>query len=170
MNGKVYIIVGARGSGKSTIIKNLIKNVDKDRLFCYDVQTEYGLGDFESLPDIDDFLTLMLPAKNSVIIYEEATAFFSNRGSNKAMRKHLIDARHRNNQIFLVFHSIRSIPLYIYDLSDYVYVLQTRDKFSFVESKHEVLLNAFKEVMNKPRTKYPYINFEFVDLSKPLEQ
>jgi predicted AAA+ superfamily ATPase len=117
MTGQVCIIVGARGNGKSHFTKKMIRDVHTDRLWVYDVQGEY-FNDDEPLPDIDDFLAAMEGKMETVQIYEEATVFFSNRGSNKVMRKILVGARHDRNLIVLIFHSIRSIPYYIYYLID----------------------------------------------------
>lgn len=149
--GKRFLIVGASGNGKSTILKKLIRPVHSNRLFVYDVQGEYF--EDEDLPDIDEFLVAMEKKTDTVQVYEEATIFFSNRGSNKLMRKILVSARHDRNVIFLVFHSIRSIPLYIYDLIDTIIVFNTNDNEDIVQSKHPTLLEAWRKVKGK---KYVY--------------
>lgn len=145
--GKAIIVVGATGSGKSTFVKRLIAPVDVDRLHVYDVNREYFPD--EPLPDIDDFLLSVSGVTESILIFEEATVFFSNRGSNKMMRKLLVGKRHSRNVVILLFHSVRAIPFYIFDLCNFVVLFHTNDEENIVREKFELLLPAFNEVKNK---------------------
>lgn len=166
MKGKVIIIVGARGSGKSTLAKRLVAYINNERLFCYDVQNEYGLNDFEKLPEISQFIQLSLTLKFSGIIFEEATAFFPKHSIPQDMKHLLINARHDKNIVILIFHSIRSIPPDIFDLVDYVYLLRTNDTESRVMRNYDVLFEAFQRIQAKPPSVYPNIMYEFVDIFK----
>lgn len=145
---KAAIIVGATGMGKSTLAKFLTKHVDKSRLIPYDVNGEYFPG--VPLPDIDEHLKTVAGLTDCTFIWEEATVFFSNRGSNKIMRKMLVGKRHDHNVHLLLFHSIRSIPFYIYDLINFAFIFHTSDDENLVASKHPKLLAAYKAVHNKP--------------------
>jgi DNA helicase HerA-like ATPase len=145
--GKALIIVGMTGSGKSTLVKKYIAPVARSRLWLHDVNGEY-FPDEPEIP-IDDFITVAAKLRESVIVFEEATIFFSNRGSNKIMRDILVRKRHRHNCIILVFHSIRSIPVYIFDLCNYVTLFRTNDTEDLVRTKNPLLLNAFEKVKNK---------------------
>lgn len=147
MGGVGIIVCGMTGSGKSTFVKQLISGVDVDRLLVYDVNAEYFPN--EPLPDISDFLKECIAAEETIQIFEEATVFFSNRGSNADMRRLLVAKRHQRNIIILLFHSIRSIPHYIYDLCNYVVLFRTNDNEQIVSGKHEVLLPAYNYVKNK---------------------
>lgn len=147
IGGKAFIIVGMTGSGKSTLVKNFIKNVDVSRLWINDINGEY----FPNRPYIstDKFLQDAIKLKRCVCIFEEATIFFSNRGNIKEMRELLVRKRWTENVIFMIFHSIRTIPHYIYDLCNAVYVFRTNDSRDLVSVKHEILLPAFDKVQNK---------------------
>lgn len=147
IGGKAFIIVGATGSGKSTLIKSLIKPVPLSCLHIYDVNAEYFPR--AELPRMEDFLKKAKTLKETVMIFEEATIFFSNRGSNKEMRELLVRKRHAQNCIILVFHSIRYIPFYIYDLCNLVFVFRTNDSDDLVISKHEILLKAHRKAQKK---------------------
>lgn len=167
----VIIIVGARGSGKSTIAKTLCSDVHPDRLYVYDVQGEYNTGDYDRLPSKDDFLTDVAGDRkkdipgvaDSFIIFEESTVFFSNRGRDEKLTDFLVAARHDRNCIVLLFHSIRTIPLYVLDMANYAYVLQTNDVADTIK-RHELLFPAWKRVMDRPRSQYPNITYELVEL------
>lgn len=165
------IIIGAPGEGKSTLTKQLIADVHSSRLFVYDVNAEYF--DDEELPELDDFLTACLLKKESVIIFEEATAFFDARRNDKKMIRLLIGKRHTHNIYILIFHDIRSVPYYIYNKCNYVYLFRTVDEKKDV--KHPRLLEAFKTVNYEPdkarQLKLLNGNFspyEIVDLNKRI--
>lgn len=151
LRGKVFIVVGARGNGKSHFVKKHTQYVSESRFKVYDVQGEYYTDDDISLPDIDEFLDSLLHSKGMVAVFEEATVFFSNKGSNKKIRQLLVGARHDKNTIFLLFHSIRAIPYYIYELSDYVVIFNTLDDDDIVQKKHSFLYTAWRQVKGKPR-------------------
>lgn len=146
-SGKAIIIVGATGSGKSTLVKRLIAPVDVNRLFVYDVNREYFPR--EPLPDFDQFLIGATKRRESVLVFEEATIFFSNRGNDKRMRQLLVGKRHAGNVIILLFHSIRSIPYYIFDLVNAVIVFNTNDDEPIVKEKYQMLLPAYKATHGK---------------------
>lgn len=133
--GKAYIIIGCTGSGKSTLVKTLTRPVERARLFINDINAEY----FPDRPYVStkQFLQLAVKLRESVIVFEEATIFFSNRGSNEQMRELLVRKRHAQNVIFLIFHSVRTVPLYIYDLCNAAFVFRTNDAATFVESRFE---------------------------------
>jgi ABC-type cobalamin/Fe3+-siderophores transport system ATPase subunit len=145
--GIAIIVVGCTGSGKSTLIKSFTKSVDRAKLFINDVNAEY-FPDREYISTAQ-FLEIAQKLNDCVIVFEEATIFFSNRGSNREMRELLVRKRHARNVIFLVFHSIRSIPHYIYDLCNYAFIFRTNDAPELVEKKHEVLFPAWKKAQSK---------------------
>lgn len=145
-SGKATIIVGATGEGKTTLLKHLLKHskVHESRLKIYDVNAEWFPD--EPLPDIDEFLNSVWQLKDRVIIFEDATGFFDARSNNKKMVRMLIGKRHARNCIILLFHSVRSIPYYIYDKCNFAFVLRTNDNDSLVESRHPLLFDAYKKV------------------------
>lgn len=155
---KAFILVGATGMGKSTLFRRLTECMPPERMYVNDVNGEYQHLPYcadryrkgMALPDIDSYMNDVELVTDSVVAFEEATVFFSNRGSNAMMRKFLVGKRHTGNMYFLLFHSIRSIPYYIYDLCNYVFVFNTNDNEHVVETKHELLLDAYRAVKNKP--------------------
>lgn len=152
MGGKSFIIVGATGMGKTTFTKNALKKLHKDSILLYDVNNEYK--DIYPKPFIkfEKFCELSERVSNAVIVFEEATIFLDSRGNNFSLKDVLVRKRHTNNTIFLVFHSLRLVPRYIFDLSNYVVLHKTNDSESLVSSKfeNELLTKAFLEVKNAP--------------------
>lgn len=133
MSGKAIIIAGMRGSGKSTKARELVAKVHPDARLIYDVNNEYKDLYNKPFVDFDTFTDTLDNIRNGVTLIEEATIFLSNRGNNFDVRSALVKARHNNNMFILVFHSLRSIPRYIFDLCDYVYLFKTNDTIEIVE-------------------------------------
>jgi len=135
--GKAFIVVGGTGSGKSHLIRQQLEGVNPGARMVFDVQQEYV--DLYPYPLLDDevFLEATTRVQNAVLVYEEATIFFSNRGSSKLLRRVLVGKRHTGNTIFLVFHSLRAVPRYIYDLCTHVILYKTNDTESMVSTRFE---------------------------------
>jgi len=152
-----HIVVGATGTGKTTYIKNIIKRVNKNALFIYDVNKEYTAYFPYKFTDFETFIESASRIKNGVIILEEATIFLSNRSSNDYLRSILVRKRHTNTFIILVFHSMRSVPRYIYELANYITIFHTNDSpdMTAKELKDERLETIMNEV-KESRIKYFY--------------
>ena len=151
IRGKVIIVVGARGNGKSHFTKKHTRHVHETRFHVYDVQGEYYADDNEPLPDMDSFLSDMLLQRESTMVFEEATVFFSNKGCNAKIKHLCVSARHDHNTIYLLFHSIRAIPIELYELTDYVVIFNTLDIEEIVKKKHSFLYKSWLKVRGVPR-------------------
>jgi|SRR6185369_4134602 len=157
MGGISFIIVGGTGVGKTTYTKNKLKKVNKNAIYLIDVQNEYPevinryTGD-----DIDEYNSRARRMTNAVIVYEEATIFFSNRSSSDVIRRMLVSKRHDNNTYFFVFHSLRTIPRYLFDLSNYITIFKTNDNEDLVQKRFEnnLLTETFLRVKNNPDKHY----------------
>lgn len=152
MSGKSIIFVGGTGAGKTTKIRKYLSSVHPKARLVYDVNAEYTDLFPYPLTDFETFAENATKVSNALIVYEEATIFLSNRGSNDLLRDVLVRKRHTNNTIFLVFHSIRSIPRYIFDLSTHVYLHKTNDSKSTVETRfeNELFTACFLRIKNAP--------------------
>lgn len=136
MGGKAFLIIGGTGRGKSTFARKRLKNVDKRALMIYDVNNEHTDLYDKPFVDFETFINISSKVRNAVLFYEEATIFFSNRGgSHKKMIDILVRKRHTNNTIFLIFHSLRTVPRDIIDLCNYIVLFKTNDSQSLVDSK-----------------------------------
>ena len=125
---KAIIIVGATETGKTTFVKNMIKRVpNKGALFIYDINNEYSEYFPYKLLDIDDFMEKTQFISKGVFVLEEATIYLNNRSSNKYLVDLMTRKRHTFNTIILVFHSMRAVPRYIYELSNYIVIFKTND-------------------------------------------
>ncbi len=156
-----YIIVGTTGTGKTTFLKNRIANVKESALFLYDVNNEYGKG--EKLSKFEDFLKQATKLRESVICFEEATIFFGNKSDSREMVELLVRKRHTNNTIFLVFHSLRSVPKNIAELVNGIFLFHTNDSVNGIDTKfkNKDITDAYNRIKEKRTEKNPYI-FEYI--------
>lgn len=160
---KAFILVGGTGCGKTHFSKQCLQQINPNALLVFDVNNEYY--DYYNVPfdpDIDKFLSKAYKVKNAFILIEDATAFLSNRGRSDLLTKVLVSKRHSKNTIFLLFHSFRAIPKYIFDLCTHVVIFNTNDPVEIVENgfQNNGLTNAFlsirKQCENHPFWKeYP---------------
>lgn len=154
MSGQVILVVGARGMGKTTTVKSLLNKVHPDSRIVLDVNGEYK--DLYPRPFIgfESFAKMLTKTRKAFIVVEEATISLSNRSYSKDMADVLVRARHAENTIVLVYHSIRNIPRYIYDLANTVILLKTNDSEENLKNlENEKLTAAWKKIKNAPMKK-----------------
>lgn len=156
---KAVILVAQTGQGKSTYCKNLLQQINKPKLIN-DVNGEYPEFKAGYLP-IDEFLKKANKANNTVIVFEEATIFFSTKSNDAQMRELLVRKRHTNNFIILIFHSLRSIPLYILELCNYMVLFKTNDTENSLLRKYDGfdnIIKAYYSLQNSPDHSFVEIN------------
>lgn len=148
MSGKAFAIIGMRGMGKTFIVKKLVSGSHPESRLIYDPNNEYGDLYPYPLLKFNDFARKVTQVKNAVIVVEEATIFLNNRGFDIDFVDTIVRARHTNNTIILVFHSLRALPKYIFDLMNYVVLLKTNDNVDYVEKEYrnEYMTKNFLEI------------------------
>lgn len=136
---KVTVIAGGKGTGKTKLVRERLMKVHPKSILINDVNNEYSDILKTSYIPVKEFTALASSAENAVVVFEEATIFFSNRGGqSEKMKELLVRSRHTKNMIFLVFHSLRSVPKDIYDLINYMIIFKTNDNLKIIEKKFEV--------------------------------
>jgi hypothetical protein len=153
MEGLCFIIVGRPRMGKSYFIKNKLSKVHETTRLVNDIQREYV--DLYKEPfneDFADFLSKAKKARNSFIVFEEATAYLSDLGSRTSMRHLIISKAHTGNMFFIVFHSLADVPEYIYRISNYIVLFKTADKETKVVERfnNDKLTKAFLDLKEAP--------------------
>lgn len=148
MSGQAILVVGMRGTGKTTTVKKLMAKTHPGSRLILDVNGEYKDLFPRDPIDFDTFTNLAKSVKNAVILIEESTIFLDSRGSNQDIRDLLVRARHRNNTVIFVFHTFRSIPKYIYDLCNAVIIHKTSDTADHILERFgdENLVKVFNEI------------------------
>lgn len=161
----MQLVIGAPGMGKSPYAQKMIEG---RRCFVFDVNNEYGnrtkypgqkplnlSTDIKAERcryvgwDVKHFLELALQKKNTVIIMEEATAFFRGRQSQLTSRL-IIGRKHTGNVLVFLFHSINRVPPELMEMTEWVILLKTNDEPSRISSKYAQLIDPYKKLRDMP--------------------
>jgi len=155
MSGKVILVVGARGMGKTTTNKKLIAPVHIDARIIMDINGEYtGLYKHAKFFDFDEFTKKAVNMKGAVILIEEATIYLQTQGQNKDITRLLVISRHADNTVIMSFHSLQRVPKYIFELANMIILHKTGDQISDVKAfGDKQILDAFIEIEKAPMLK-----------------
>lgn len=140
---KVIGIVGRKKAGKTTIAVHLVKQLMRpgSPVYLYDVNNEYtrkfGLpNSYTGEINPTKFLDKVFHVKNSIIVFEEATSYFSNRGRDEKLMDLMTRCRHTNNVVILIFHSLADLPPSVYRQCEYICLFKTNDFRSSLDQKY----------------------------------
>lgn len=162
---EMQLIIGAPGMGKSPWAQKMIEG---RQCFVFDVNNEYGtrtkydgqtpinLSTDIRAPrcryighDVKQFTNIAIQRRNSVVVMEEATAFF--RGVQSSLTSQLIIGRkHTGNVLLFLFHSINRVPPELMELTEWVVLLKTNDESATVHRKFTKLVPYYLELQNEP--------------------
>jgi len=157
-----YVIIASTGQGKSTFVRKLCGNAP---MFVFDVNDEYNELSLDANKsssrylggDVQEFTDMCRNKHNGTFcVFEEATGFFSGK-MEKDMRSLVIGKRHPveyggRNLVFL-FHSINSVPPFLFELANYIVLFKTGDNELTVKKKNPKLLQAYYSLRNAPKYK-----------------
>lgn len=164
---KVIAIVGKKKAGKTTLTAALIKRFSRPSTYIYDINNEYTRkfnlkNDYTGEINTDKFLSKVAQVKNSLIVFEEATSYFSSKGREAQLVDIISRSRHTNNVVILIFHSIADFPRYIYTFTDYIGLFKTNDFRSSLDQKlrkNEYFISIYDRVRYNTDQNY----FEFFE-------
>ena len=155
---KVVLVVGARKSGKTTFAKRYVSALLKEAkragldlgLLVYDTTAQWNA------PYIPwaKFEQQAIDARNAVIVVEEATTNLDSRHYSAELQDAFIASRHHRCALVLLFHSLRSVPSYIMDLANDIYLLRTNDLPEYVIKRFKgvpEILHAYADAQMGPR-------------------
>jgi hypothetical protein len=166
---KTIVLIGHTGTGKSEIVKNLIRG----NCFVNDIQNEYGSRTkypnqtpVNLTTDVTKprsryvfgnpkmFIKIALKKRNTVVVFEDATGFLEGRLSDD-LRTLITNKMFTKNTYVFVFHSILSVPPKVIQMSDIVILFHTNDEYEHVKRKYGSLYPKFVE--GKESKKYPLV-------------
>lgn len=157
--------MGAPGMGKSPFAQKMIEG---RRCFVFDINNEYGtktkyagqtpinlstnVRDVRSRYvgwDVKQFSELAMQKLNTVILFEEATAFFRGKQAQLTSRI-MIGRRHTKNVLVFLFHSINRVPPELMEMADIAVLFPTNDQPKTISRKYEMLIPHYEELRGKP--------------------
>jgi hypothetical protein len=150
---KCICLIGKKRTGKTTYTIDLINKIGLDEIYIFDVNKEYqqrGIKNLYTGPiQHEHFLNFVSQKKNSVIVFEEAAAYFSNRENGNRLKDLMQRSRHTNNVIIIIFHGIADLPQHVYTRIDYMGLFKTQDFENTLDAKfrkNEQFMHFFKNV------------------------
>lgn len=151
--------------GKSPFIRTAIAG---KRCLIFDIQNEYGTRvKYEGITpvalsedtkkdrsrytgsDVDKFIDIASTKRKTIVVFEEATAFFGGK-TEKNLRRYLINRYHTGNISFFIFHSIQSVPPFVFDACNYVVLFKTLDIYDNVRRKRPEILKPWQALRGRP--------------------
>ncbi len=190
---KVYVIVGQRGSGKTTYAINLAKRLNKSVLvYTYTSDREAyknyirvspekvgKVTDEKGLYIINDIHFRKTDSTRKITITRVLTWIYNkfwhgtlliddaggllDRYQNQMIENILMDARHKNTDIILIFHSFSKIPLYVFTYMNWLIIFKTTGPIDKDRAKnlneYEKIIEAQNEV-NRSDDKHDYEEIE----------
>jgi hypothetical protein len=139
MKGKVIILVGATGEGKTTYLKNKFKT-DRQTICYLRIEDDIQGNNLIKFTNFMKFLAFSKRKKNKKFLIDEAFSCLPktlNIKMDNPEHPHniLIDfflnARKMNNFIFIALHSCKQIPEWLPTYCDYVIRFNTNDQFQY---------------------------------------
>jgi hypothetical protein len=122
---------------------------NKKALFIYDVNNEYGEFFPHKLLSVEEFMERAQFISKGVFVLEEATIYLNNRSTNPILIDLLTRKRHTFNTIIMVFHSMRAVPRYVYELSNHIVIFKTNDSPDM--TSRELKDHRLEEIMIRVR-------------------
>lgn len=116
---KIVLIIGGRGTGKTTYLENLCpKNSTVAELFITD---RYSGSDYQRI--MYDNLKLS-DCINTTLILEDATQVAA-ANSTKFLKQLVVSSKQMGSDVFLVFHSINFVPVFVLAMFDFMVVFDS---------------------------------------------
>ena len=152
---KCICLIGKKRTGKTTYTVNLINEIGLEHVYIFDVNNEYtGRGiknEYAGPLQHEKFLDYVSNKRNSVIVFEEAAAYFSSRENGQRLKDLMQRSRHTNNVIIIIFHGVADLPQHVYTRIDYMGLFKTQDFETTLDAKfrkNEQFMYFFKAVKN----------------------
>ena len=156
---KVHLIVGRRNVGKSHLINEFIDQIGANRCIVFDPNSEHSKScSVDKFETVDEFMAEIYEIgvrekkwkEQPVYIFvEESTAYFRSKKDKSPRDEAMISRnRHLGIEFYFIFHSLRSIPLWILEYADNIFLFKTTDKknaFYQAWKKYPKVVEAFEK-------------------------
>lgn len=152
--GVIIVLCGGQNTGKSAWIIDRLKKSQR-RIFVFDRRREYLERLGKKAKQATLFYSLASFKKNinnmrySNIVFEEATTFLK-ASKEDYVSDALSGIFHNGNVCYMVFHTIRGVPLSVLDLCHYVVVFNTGEDISHLRLRRPKMFNFISKVKKRP--------------------
>lgn len=144
--GKVFLIVGGRGSGKTTWIETHVPPAAAVVVEMFVVADRYR--GFDRRRRFDDLK--ISECVNRRIILEDATQLIMG-GASLRVRKLVVSSKQIGSDIFIVFHSLNVVPPFLLAMFDYIVLFKSEPPTA---AKLAPYLPKIQQLMKLKKKKY----------------
>jgi GTPase SAR1 family protein len=150
----VFIIVGGRGTGKTTYVKELVKASSHRRKLVVDTFKNDHYSDYMPLQpqdfarfsslfgnlhfsssDIYDYLQYINQGVyNSLVIFEDCLKYI-NTNPQPEVRSIVLDSKQKGNDVIFVYHSFSQVPPKLATWADYFVIFKTQERIENQKSR-----------------------------------
>ncbi len=155
----VTVVIGDFGTGKTTYLKEKFLKHSKKKKLVYALISK----DFGGIPTFRNFKMYMNEASkmsDSVFIVDESATALPRKEPdptknpfNYQLLCWFLNARKCNNSLFLVFHTMREVPIWLIAYSDYFIRFRTNDLMQHQIMRFSSFPNVVKS-LEKPPTQF----------------
>lgn len=135
---KQICIIGGNGCGKTTYMKRQLADMKTIGAFIFDINNEYkGFG--RTYWDKDLLLAESAVKRGKLLVIDEATAFFPNRGWNNDLQKIMALRRHNIHTVYFIYLSLLEIPDYVRRVTNYFVIFNSSDTIDLIKKKYSFI-------------------------------
>jgi hypothetical protein len=146
---EIAVIIGARGTGKTTKARKIIENYPKNRRkLVMDTQDSHNYRDFGTIQPhqipgwkpvngyyrpkriyqgnpMENLQAVQRYYKNGILVLEDCRKYIGSQ-PDKAVENFFIDSKQNGVEILLNYHSFRAVPKMVWDYTDVLTVCKTK--------------------------------------------
>lgn len=163
----VYLIAGDFGTGKTTFLKSYIEPAAKAKkeILVYCLMSK-DFGTYPTIRNKKQYVDTAVTKANCLFLVDEAKTFFPGddpdpeKPHGYKMIKWLLNARKANNPIFIVYHTLRELPLWLVGYADYLIRFRTNDLLQYQCNRFQSFPPIVKSLTESPTLP----NFEYDEI------
>lgn len=161
----IVIITGDFGAGKTTLLKKKFLRANKNKLVYALIKKD--LGDYPYERDFKEYINKAVLLKDTIFVIDEAATAIPTKQpepSKKEFDRKLItwflNARKCNNAIFIVYHTLREVPIWLISYCDYFLRFRTNDLLQHQRNRFISFPSVTKSIDENPTLP----NFEYDEI------
>lgn len=152
-NAQVFVIVGGRGSGKTTFLERTLKKEKAVIIELVKTDRYNGFTDRYFYEDIESGFINMKKLANKQIVFEDATSYINSNMKN-SLKKLIVFSKQIGSDVFVVFHSINIIPPFLWNLFNYLIIFKCPEPHQTAANKE--YFKDIQKICKKLQTKRPF--------------
>ena len=145
IHSHIAVIVGGRGTGKTTFVKELIKKSPKPKKIITDTFHHPSYADTRAISgielirlksgevhyhnsDTELMLADLTKVANALIVLEDCSKYVAE-NPQPTVKNLCLDSKQKNTDLIFIYHSLAEVPKKLYRWIDYLEIFKTQEVF-----------------------------------------